>query len=120
MTIKRKDKHSTQFGLWLRDQQEIDSNLGYQTTNIDYLWKLPCGRWFFIEEKRYMSQLKEWQIDIFKNLQKCSERGDPRFFLGFFVIKFENTNPEDGDIFLNGKLTTKEQLIEFLKTGKLP
>jgi hypothetical protein len=40
MTTKRHDgKDATEFSKWLRDQKEIDSSLGYITTNIDFLWK---------------------------------------------------------------------------------
>ena len=38
MTQKRRDDHSTEFGLWLREQDDLDSKKGYIATNIDYVW----------------------------------------------------------------------------------
>ena len=58
MTRKRYDKHSTEFGLWLREQKELDSKFGYVATNLDYMWKnYKTGLWMFLEEKRYNGQL---------------------------------------------------------------
>lgn len=54
MTTWRRDEHSSPFGLWLREQHEIDSNLGFITTDIDYIWKnYVTNEWMLIEEKRY-------------------------------------------------------------------
>ena len=39
MTKRRNDSHSTEYGLWLRDEPSIDSSLGYVATNIDYIWR---------------------------------------------------------------------------------
>jgi len=59
MTRKRNDSHSTEFGLWLREQNEIDSSLGYLATNIDFMWtNYKTGQWMILEEKRYESKVK--------------------------------------------------------------
>jgi len=53
MTKPRFDDKSTEFGLWLRNQKEIDSGLGYITSNLDYIWRnYNTGDWMLIEEKR--------------------------------------------------------------------
>ena len=55
MTQKRRDGNSTEFGLWLREQPEIDSKYGYVTTNIDFFWcNYKSNEWMLIEEKRFM------------------------------------------------------------------
>ncbi|MCD6297942.1 MAG: hypothetical protein J7M30_12405 [Deltaproteobacteria bacterium] len=114
MTRKRFDSHSTEFGLWLRKQRNIDSSLGYIATNIDYVWRnYKTGDWMLIEEKRYMTKVKRWQQEIFNLLTWCSKH-HPKFH-GFHILQFENTSPEDGEIFLDGRKITKEELINFLQ-----
>jgi len=114
MTRKRFDEHSTEFGLWLREQKEIDSSLGYLATNIDYVWcNHKTGDWMLIEEKRYMSEPKLWQKKIFSLLYQCC-KDHPKFH-GFHTLQFENTSPEDGKIFLDSTEITKEELIKFLQ-----
>ena len=114
MTLKRFDSHSTEFGLWLREQKKIDSSLGYVATNIDYVWRnYKTGHWMLIEEKRHMAKVKRWQREIFNLLAWCSKH-HPKFH-GFHVLQFENTSPKDGEIFLDGRKITKEQLINFLR-----
>ena len=114
MTSKRRDSHSTEFGLWLREQQEIDSGLGYVATNIDYMWRnYKTDDWMLIEEKRHNCDVPRWQKQLFKILDLCA-RNHPHYH-GFHIIKFENTSPDDGDIFLDGEQITREQLIDFLR-----
>lgn len=114
MTAQRRDSHSTEFGLWLRDQQEIDSKKGYVATNIDYLWRnYKTGDWMYLEEKRHGSLVKSWQKMLFDLVDRLAKI-DPKYH-GFNYLVFENTSPEDGKIFLNGKLITKEQLLNFLQ-----
>ena len=118
MTIKRSDSHSTEFGLWLRDQPEIDSKLGYLATNIDYVWRnWRTGEWMFIEEKRYKSPIKTWQKKTFFAVHRAIR--DLKY-KGFWCLFFENTNPEDGKMWL-GRLgenvfeITKQELLDFLR-----
>ena len=118
MTKKRNDDHSTEFGLWLREQPVIDSKLGYVTTNIDYLWEnYKTGEWMLIEEKRYMAEPSYSQKKQFIKLYQCLKGLKNRKYRGFHFLQFEKTNPDDGKIYLNKKEITKEQLIEFLKFG---
>ena len=113
MTKKRYDKHSTEFGLWLRKQKEIASSLGYVATNIDYFWKnYKNSKFMLIEEKRYMAKPAYFQHKIFQQLHNAF-KNDPNYY-GFHLIQFENTNPEDGKTFLDNKEITKEELISFL------
>lgn len=114
MTTKRKDAHSTEFGLWLREQNEIDSNLGFTATNIDYMWhNYKTGAWMLVEEKRHGAQVKFPQSSMFKILDfACKSHKNYR---GLHVIVFENTSPDDGRVYLDGKEVSKAQLIKFLR-----
>lgn len=114
MTQKRRDDKSTEFGLWLREQEKIDSGLGYVATNIDYVWQnYKTGEWMLIEEKRYGYQPKNYQKRIFDILNWCGKNHPG--YRGFHILVFENTSPEDGKITLDGKPISKENLIKFLR-----
>lgn len=114
MTKQANDKtHFTEFSLWLREQQQIASNKGYTCTNVDYVWtNYKTGAWMIIEEKRHMANIGFAQDCIFKMLDKACKLD--KNYRGFHFIKFENTSPEDGKIYLDGKLVSKQELIDFL------
>ena len=115
MTRQRYDEHSTEFGLWLRkpERKEIDSSLGFVTTNIDYIWKnYKTGKYMLIEEKRYLSKLTYSQSKIMQSIDNVLKKDSN--YCGFYLLQFEKTNPDDGKIFLNSIEITKNQLIEFL------
>ena len=114
MTQKRRDEHSTEFGLWLREQEEIDSSLGFVATNIDYVWRnYKTGDWMIIEEKRYGHKPKFYQLEIFKLLNWCCKH-HPKFH-GMHVLVFENTNPDDGKIFWDGEQISRSKLLKILR-----
>ena len=117
MTRKRFDNHSTEFGLWLREQKELDASLGYVTTNLDYIWEnYKTGEWMLIEEKRYMGECSFSQKQQFNKLYKRLNKDNK--FRGFHLLQFENTNPDDGKIFLGKKEINKQELIDFLSFKK--
>ncbi len=114
MTRQRNDNHSTEFGLWLRDQEEIDSRLGFVATNVDYIWtNYKTNQWMVIEEKRYCSDISYSQKQQFRVLDSAC-RSDPDY-RGFHLVVFEQTSPDDGDIWVNRKRIDKETFVEFLK-----
>lgn len=114
MTRQRDDSHSTEFGLWLRNQSEIDSGLGFVTTNLDYIWaNYKTGDWMLIEEKRHGSLLHLYQKQLFNKLDKLCQHD--KLYHGFHTLVFQNTSPDDGAIWLDNKVVTKEQLLEFLQ-----
>ncbi len=114
MTKQRYDKHSTEFGLWLREQKEIDSKCGFVATNIDYLWRnYKTRKWMLLEEKRYLSNLSFSQRDSFKILHKACV-GSPDY-LGMHLLVFEKTDPEDGRIFWDRQEISKLQLLDKLQ-----
>lgn len=113
MTKKRYDNHSTEFGLWLREQDSLDSTLGFTATNVDFIWRnYESGAWMLIEEKRYLTNVKFPQTEMFKILHNSIQ--DDKYY-GFHVLIFEKTNPDDGKIFWDGGEINKETLIKILK-----
>lgn len=114
MTQKRRDNHSTEFGLWLREQKEIDSKRGYVATNLDFVWRnYKTGEWMLIEEKRYQAECPRWQRQMFAVLHRVSQH-DP-LYRGFYFIKFERTNPDDGKVWINGRLADRNLIIQLLQ-----
>lgn len=115
-TQKRRDKHSTEFGLWLREQKELDSHLGYNTSNVDFMWMNErASQWLFIEEKRWLAKIPPAQQRVFEKVDQSISSGD---YLGFHVLIFERTNPDDGRMILDGRELLRDDLIEFLTFGK--
>ena len=114
MTKQRIDSHSTEFGIWIRQQPEIDSRLGFVATNLDYVWRnYKTGNWLLIEEKRHGAYPKAWQAEIFALLDEgCSHLPN---YHGFHVLRFEHTSPTDGKIWLDSIEITKDELIRFLQ-----
>ncbi len=116
MTKRCDDRYSTGFGVWLKQQSEIDSKLGFVTAGVDYVWKnYKTGKWMIIEEKQHMYGLTWSQEEIYETLVKCCKK-DPKF-QGYFLLQFERTSPEDGAIILNGKIITVGELSKFLRFG---
>jgi hypothetical protein len=114
MTRKRLDEHSTEFGLWLRDQKEIDSKLGFVATNLDYIWSnYKTGDYMLIEEKRYNSEVRYAQKKLFNLLDK-NLKSDPKY-KGLHILQFQNTSPEDGLIYWDNEIISKERLLDYLK-----
>lgn len=122
MTRPRYDEHSTEFGLWLREQEELDSSIGFVTTNLDYIWRDYKNKQFMlIEEKRFGSTLKFPQSRLLKEVHEglTNHCG----YCGFFLIQFENTSPEDGAVFVTEFFAnpqkryqlTSNELIQFLQ-----
>lgn len=114
MTQKRRDNHSTEFGLWLRKQGEIDSSLGFIATNVDFVWRnYKTGEWLLLEEKRYGRDCPRWQKEIFAVLHRAA-RNDPKY-RGFYFVKFEKTSPEDGKLWINNRESNRETLLKLLR-----
>jgi len=114
MTQQRRDSHSTEFGLWLREQTEIDSCFGYVATNLDFVWaNYKTEDYLLLEEKRYMQPIKPYQDKLFRRIHK-NESIDKKYH-GFYLLQFEKTSPADGKIYLNKNQISTSDLIDFLK-----
>ena len=139
MTLQAYDKSQhTPFSNWIREQPEIDSKLGFITTNIDFLWEsYKTNEWMLIEEKRYRGELRPAQrgqyyrlyqlISKLKEVNIIAEDNDSKFkdkigktvkwkFRGFHLLQFDISTPDDSRImWLNGEKIEKEELMDFLK-----
>jgi hypothetical protein len=114
MTQQRRDSHSTEFGIWLREVKEIDSSLGFVATNIDYMWtNYKTGAWMFIEEKRHGAQVKFPQNKMFEIVDKACKAD--KNYKGLHVLIFQNTSPDDGRMWLDGKEINVLELVRFLR-----
>jgi hypothetical protein len=113
-TKERGDNHSTEYGLWLRQQGELCSYKGFRATNVDFLWwQSKTGQRLVQEEKRYSGRLSYSQAKQFQWLDELLASDETYF--GFFFVQFENTCPDDGRIAVNGVPFSKEQLISLLQ-----
>lgn len=129
MTKQRNDSHSTEFGLWLRQLPAPLTSVNISCQNLDYIWHNYQQSWLItIEEKRYDGVSSYAQIDthniIRQMLEKASgcmvstARNDRRIeYRGHYIIRFSSTNPDDGEIEINGVKVTKEELIHLLTFG---
>jgi hypothetical protein len=114
MTQQRRDTHGTEFSDWLRKQKEIDSSLGFITSNIDFVWSnYKTGLWMLIEEKRYRRLPKFYQIQLYKILDTAGKQH--ALYRGFHLAVFENTSPDDGGIWLDGRYIVLSDFFKFLK-----
>jgi hypothetical protein len=115
MTKKIKNtKEATQFSEWLRKQVSIDSNKGYIVTDLDFIWEnYKTNEFMLIKEKRKMNKMTWVQEKQFKRIDSILKHST--YYKGFYLIQFQNTNPDDGKIFWNYKEISKEELIEKLQ-----
>jgi hypothetical protein len=116
MTQERivKDGKDTDFSAWLRKQPEIDSAKGFITTDIDYLWKnYKTGEWMLLEEKTHGATVPRWQGEFIQHLDKLG--ANDKLYKGVYLVRFENTDPDNGRIMVNKRLLTRDELIEFLR-----
>jgi hypothetical protein len=121
-TKRRNDEHSTEFGLWVRDEEMLCSKCANLTlTNIDYLAeRYDYNQLMMVEEKRYGSKLSKSQVPTF-DLLKSKLRGTG--ISGPHLLQFSRTNPDDSEwIKWNGVYISKGQLIWNLRTlnGAVP
>lgn len=129
MTTTRRDNEDTPFGAWLRSQPILDSGYGYDAQNADYFWhNYKTGQLMFIEEKRHKAVRSFSQKDthgiVNRGLERGfrsgpgeikNKRGETIEYCGYHVIQFENTSPDDGNIYIDGGLVTVDQLLLFLQ-----
>ena len=117
MTRPRNDATSTEFGLWLREQPEIASHLGYAATNIDYIWcDYKRNKWMLIEEKRCMAPITFSQKALIERVVNACK--NDATFCGFHLLQFENKSPLDGKMFWNGGQMSRDELITMLRFGE--
>lgn len=113
---------------------------GFYATNIDFVWMNYLGNdIMLVEEKRHGGKIKSIQKEAF-DIVDCAlrfacdsgclfprlrdERGRQKRceremnYHGFHTLIFQNTNPEDGWMRLDGKFITISKLLKFLRFEK--
>jgi hypothetical protein len=108
------DGKDTDFSAWLRRQPEIDSQKGFITTDIDYLWKnYKTGEWMILEEKTHGNIVPRWQGEFLQAVDNLGVNDGK--FKGTYLVRFENTDPDNGRIMVNKKLLSRSEFISFLR-----
>lgn len=117
MTQQRivKDGKDSDFSAWLRLQPEIDSKKeGYITTDIDYLWRnYKTGEWMILEEKTHGATVPRWQGEFLQLIDKLGAYD--KFYQGVYLVRFENTSPDNGRVIVNKNLLSRDEFIKFLR-----
>ena len=97
-----------------------DSYEGYRVSDLDWvLANVNTKKIMLVEQKNYGSKQKRWQRILFADIDKWISTGiahDNRGweYLGFHKVVFEKTYPENGRIWFDGRLVTKEELTNIL------
>lgn len=135
MTRQSVFSEGTPFSEWLRRlARPLDSSV-FSNQNLDYIWHNYRQNWMIlVEEKRFNGGQSFAQKDThsivdqalrFACEHKCTvknARGNivPFDYRGYFLIQFEQTTPDDSKhIAINGRLCTKQDLLNLLSTGRL-
>jgi hypothetical protein len=112
VTRKSFDGVGTEFSHWLRSRTELDSQLGFCASNIDFVWRnYQTKRWMILEEKRFFTFPRFPQTQILDMLDKSIK---DEHFMGVHILVFQNTSPEDGRIFFDGVEIDKGELLRIL------
>ncbi len=136
MTRSRRDEKDTPFSKWLRSHPEIPSIYGYDGEDIDgtqrFVWhQYRYGYLRFLEIKTYNAVPSYAQRDTqsvvdqalrfafthpdFSLRRENAKRPTKIKYLGYALLQFEHTCPDDGGIRIDGKSVTKEEFLSFLK-----
>lgn len=112
---KIKDGKDSDFSAWLRLQPEIDSKTeGFITTDIDYLWKnYKTGEWMILEEKTHGAIVPRWQGEFLQLIDKLGAYD--KKYKGLYLVRFENTSPDNGRVMVNKRLLSRIEFIKFLR-----
>ena len=109
------NERSLEFSRWIRKYLP-DSMTGFCVGNLDWiLWNWKKKVLMIVEEKTHLGKVNVWHDRLMKEvfcpaLQDFCIKNNIEF-KGYHVIKFENTSPEDGKIYLDGIEIDKDILI---------
>jgi hypothetical protein len=123
---------STAFSLWLRALPHPFTSATYDNENLDYIWFAYKAGWLItLEEKTRNGSSSPAQRDthgVIAQMLALSSgkeietmRGRRKIdYRGHYIIQFENTSPDDGEIKINGVVASVEGLKALLSSGVLP
>lgn len=102
------------FSDWIRVKLP-ESKTGYMVTDLDFiLYNYKTKRIAFLEVKTRNYETKTWQKMFFTELAEWIRKGTSWEFLGYHEIKFENTDFEDGKVYLDNNEITEKELVDLL------
>jgi len=104
------------FSGWIRKNLP-DSATGFLVSDLDFiLFNYKTKKIMLLEIKTRGIYPKTWQGKLFNNLDKWIKNGIDKDwqYLGFYLLRFENTFFMDGKCFLRDKEISEEELITFL------
>jgi hypothetical protein len=106
---------SIQFSQWVRTELP-DSSTGFIASDIDWVfqnWR--TKKIMIVETKTRNKQLPTWQRIMYEELDRWIRKGCEGYtYLGWHVIVFENTWFDDGNVYLDGVLSSEKNIKEFL------
>lgn len=117
----------TPFSEWLRALPAPLSSRNVSNQNLDYVWHDYRRNYILtIEEKRFGRAPTAAQNDTHGVVAQMLAFADghpvltlkgmrPVRYFGHYVIRFENTNPDDGRLWINGRLCTRDRLVKLLQ-----
>lgn len=101
---------------WIRENLP-DSSTGFLVSDLDFIIEnYKTKNLMLLEIKTRNAELKQWQKKLFSNLDKWIKKGidEDWNYLGFHLIKFENTFFTDGKCWFDNKIITEDKLKELL------
>lgn len=107
---------SKKFNTWVRNKLP-DSSSGYSASDLDFiLWNWQTKKYMLLEIKTRNTNIRTGQRYMWKNLNNWLKAGTSNDweYKGFHLIKFENTNFEDGKCYFDNLLVTEIELINKL------
>lgn len=110
-------KHkSTLFNDWISFRCKPASE-GLLVTDLDFVFfdykKREC---MLIETKTYNAKIKDWQLSIYKAIDKALRSTDNGFkYNGFYIVTLDTDSPETATLItINDKTVTSDKLVQFL------
>lgn len=109
-------ERSLAFSKWIREKCP-DSNTGLIVTNLDWIFHNYKNKILLLaEEKTHNAQLRYAQSKLFLGILEPALKAwceaNQYIWLGFHVIRFENTCPSDGKIYWDDECISEDVLIE--------
>jgi len=109
-------KRDLTFSRWVREKLP-DSKTGLLVSDLDFIiCNYKAKTIMLIEIKTRNKKLPIWQKILFQNIDKWIKKGIDKdwIYLGYHVIRFENTFFNDGKCFFNENLKTEKEIISIL------
>jgi len=103
------------FNDWVRKNLP-DSQTGFLASDLDLiLYNYKTKKVMLLEIKTRKADLKNWQRVMFAHLDNWIKKGCDNFeYLGFHIIRLENTDLTIGRIMLDNNLITVDEIKKFL------